>query len=85
MVYVLCPSSYYLLQRLLINILTDCNWSDSQETIFTAEMLWACIPVQLDHLHFVPTDWADYRTEYISIAANYTSVEYFVVPSKPCK
>ena len=36
-------------------------------------------------LRLVPTDWADYRTVYNIIAANYNTVRYFVAPSKPCK
>ena len=41
--------------------------------------------LHLDLLQLVPTDWADYRTEYNIIAANYNTVRYFVAPSKPCK
>ena len=40
---------------------------------------------QLDLLHLMPTDWADYITEYIIIAANCNAVRYFLARSKPFK
>jgi len=53
-------------------------------------MLWVCIYGYNECtatylLQLVSTDWADYRTEYNTIVAYYSTVRYFVAPSKPCK
>ena len=45
----------------------------------------AIYALQLDLLFLLTTDGADYRTECNIIAANYSSVEYFIASSKPCK
>ena len=37
--------------------------------------------LQLDLLKLVLTDWADFRTEYNIIAANLSTVGYFVAPA----
>ena len=47
-------------------------------------MLWTLNHVSnkcINLLHLVPTDWADYRTEYTITANSYSAVRYF----KPCK
>ena len=36
-------------------------------------------------LQLVVTDWADYKTVYNIVAANYIAVRYFVATCKPCK
>ena len=41
--------------------------------------------LQLDLLQLALTDWANYRTNYNIIAANYSCLRYYVAPSKPCK
>ena len=89
--YNVFPSSYYLQQWLLSPTfkLVGMMWLHAQGTVFIAECYRRTFMVtmnalQLD-LHLVPTCWADYRTQYNIIAANCSSVGYFVAPSKPTK
>ena len=58
-----------------MDCLMDCSYSKCK-----ANILYSLL--QLDLLQLVPTDWADYRTEYNIIAANCSAVRYFVAPSK---
>ena len=81
--FITCSSGYYHPHMNLM-------WLHAQGTIFTAEcyghvFMATMNALQLNLLQLVPTDWAEYRTEYNVIAAYYSIVRYSVAPSKRYK